>query len=96
MELPATSDAAGRNPFVFTLVYKDASGDQVRLAQQPAGLNIAIFPDWQTCKQTGQVSAGPCIAWGAFASSFLLSSDSAPSSTLQAFQRAIGPWRPSS
>ena len=91
--LPATPEQAWMNPFVFSVVFADAAGAQVTLTQQPAGLNTAIFPEYQTCVQGRWPSSGRCRAWGSMGAYFLLWSETASDDTLRAFEGAIDPRR---
>lgn len=94
MELPEPGEQAERNLFVLTLVYRFSDGTEVRVAQQPAGLNTAVFPAWQQCAADRWPQPGRCVAWAHRGAYVVVWSDTASLDTLHAFARAIDPSRP--
>lgn len=88
MELPAGPSTAGTSRDVrlsspaanflsFTLVYRDADGEEVRLQQQAAGLGSGIFPAYAECEVGRWPAPGSCLAWFNRGTYLLLSSTAA-------------------
>jgi hypothetical protein len=91
--LPAEGGEAGSNPFVFSVIFADDAGREVTLLQQPAGLNTAIFADWQACEAGRWSGPGICRSWASMGAYFLLQSETVTDDTLRQFERAIDPRR---
>lgn len=87
--LPQGAEAAARDVFVVTLIYEDGQGSEIRLEQQPAGLNITVFDDYAKCDGQRWPGPGVCLAWASQGAYFLLASPTASPAALHEFERAI-------
>jgi hypothetical protein len=90
LEFPLTPDSAAMNPFLVHIIFEDKLGNNVRLSQQPSGLNGPVFGEFSQCLLGSFNAPRSCLAWSGMANYFLLSSDTVDAQVLAEFQMMVG------